>query len=91
MFHRALAFSFVVFAAQLARGQEVILGRGRAELEISQAAAVRSAWLDLRQNTTGLTGTQTAPGWVKAVTVLPQEATEGVVAKTIFRIQLAQP
>ncbi len=91
MFHRALAFSFVVFAAQLARGQEVILGGGPAKLEISQAPAVRSAWLDLRRNTTGWPGTQTAPGWVKAVTMLPQEASEGVAAKTIFRIQLAQP
>ncbi len=91
MFNRAVAFVFVIFAAQVARGQEVMLGGGRAKLEISPAPTIRSAWLDLRQNTTGRPGTQSAPGWVKAVTMLPQEASEGVAAKTIFRIQLAQP
>lgn len=51
----------------------------------------RSAWLDLRQNTTGKPGPQTAPSWVKAVTMLPHEETESTPAKTTFRIELAQP
>lgn len=59
--------------------------------EIVRVPDVRSAWLDLRQNTTGRTGPQSAPAWVKAVAMLPQDAKEGVPAKTIFRIQLAQP
>ncbi len=91
MVHRTLVFTILLLGAHLCCGQEVTVGGGRSKLEIAQPQAVRSAWLDLRQSTTGLQGTQTAPDWVKSVTMLLREGSEGVATKTIFRIQLAPP
>lgn len=91
MFHRVLAFALLVVAAQqLVRGQEVTIGGRLPNTKIAPPAAVRSAWLDLRQSTTGRPGPQSAPEWVKRITMLPQPAVEGVGEKTIFRIELAQ-
>lgn len=92
MVHRTLVFTILLLGARLCGAQEVMVGGGRSKLEIAQPQAVRSAWLDLRQSTTGLQGTQTAPDWVKSVTMMPpREGSEGVERKTIFRIQLGQP
>ncbi|MDQ6624972.1 MAG: hypothetical protein M3Y69_02360 [Verrucomicrobiota bacterium] len=93
---RALAFALLVFATPFASAQEVMIGGSRRKTEVAPAPlpavnAPRTAWLDLRQNTTGKPGPQSAPAWVKAVTMLPQAAKEGVAAKTTFRIQLTQP
>lgn len=97
---RALAFALLLAAAPLAPAQEVMIGRSlRQKTEIAPlpvptpkpVPAARTAWLDLRQNTNGRPGPQSGPAWVKAVTMLPQEMKDGAVAKTTFRIQLAQP
>lgn len=65
-------------------------GRGP-RVEVAPPPAVLSAWLDLRQSSIGHPGLQSAPAWVKAVTMLPQPASEGGAVKTIFRVQLEQP
>ncbi|MFN2475573.1 MAG: hypothetical protein ABR526_04445 [Chthoniobacterales bacterium] len=93
---RALAFAFVASVAHFAQAQTAADHHLRSKTEIEPAplalaTAPRSAWLDLRQNTTGRPGPQSAPPWVKAVTMLPQAPSEGAAAKTTFRIQLAQP
>lgn len=50
-----------------------------------------SAWLDLRQNTPRNSGTQDAPPWVEAVTLLPTQATANATSKSVFRIRVTQP
>jgi hypothetical protein len=50
-----------------------------------------SAWLDLRQNANVKSPTQTAPAWVKAVTLLPAHGENGSPPKTLFHIELARP
>ena len=87
---RALAFALLVVAAPLAPAQEVMLG-GTLAKEIVRVPDARSAWLDLRQNTTGRPGPQSAPSWVTGVSMIPHEARKDTPAKTVFRIQLAQP
>src|SRR5260370_17852605 len=52
-------------------------------------ATLESAWLDLRQNTSPNSGTQNAPAWVEAVTLLPAQSTGG--SKSVFRIRVTPP
>lgn len=92
---RALAFAFLFFAAHCASAQTATDQhlRGTSEIEPAPqplADNAQTAWLDLRQNTTGRTGAQSAPSWVKAVAMLPQPL-EDATRTTTFRIQLAQP
>lgn len=50
-----------------------------------------SAWLDLRQNANVKSPTQSAPDWVKAVTMVPAHGDKGSAANTLFHIELAHP
>ncbi|MBA3272393.1 MAG: hypothetical protein H0T11_00775 [Chthoniobacterales bacterium] len=84
-------FAFFLAVAPCALGQEVMLGRGGPKFENTAVREARTAWIDLRQSTAGLAGSQTAPSWVKAVTMLPQPAKDEAPAKTIFRIELDAP
>ncbi|CAN5494241.1 hypothetical protein BH18VER1_BH18VER1_04320 [soil metagenome] len=68
-----------------------MLGRGRSEVENAPVPEARSAWIDLRQSTAGLAGSQTAPSWVKAVTMLPQNTGDDAPPGTIFRIGIDAP
>jgi len=54
-------------------------------------ALLESAWLDLRQNAPGFATTQSAPRWVEAVTMVPAQATNGGMPKSVFRIRVTQP
>jgi hypothetical protein len=56
-----------------------------------QSPPLGSAWLDLRQNADAKSPTQTAPQWVKAVTMLPAHGDNASAPKTLFRIELARP
>jgi hypothetical protein len=53
-----------------------------------QQSTLAGAWLDLRQNANVKSPTQSAPPWVKAVTMVPAN---GSPAKTLFHIELAHP
>ena len=92
---RAFALAFLVIASPVARGQDAFdmnLGGGHLRSETTRSAPdARSAWLDLRQSTRGRAPRQTAPAWVKSVTMLPRPSVEGVETKTVFRIELARP
>jgi hypothetical protein len=89
---RALALAALLLAVRVATAQEVMLGVPHKEVAPPPPPPdTRSAWLDLRQNTTGRPGPQSAPAWVKGVTMLPQEAKDDAPAKTIFRVEVTQP
>ena len=51
--------------------------------------APASAWLDLRQTGSADSATQTAPEWVKTITM--ETAQENGAARTVFHIELARP
>ncbi|HYY13989.1 MAG TPA: hypothetical protein VE758_06105 [Chthoniobacterales bacterium] len=57
----------------------------------AQQAALASAWLDLRQNANANSPTQTAPGWVKAVTMAAARGENGGPPKTLFHIEVTRP
>src|SRR6266581_6290852 len=55
-------------------------------------ARPESAWLDLRQNATTNSTTQSAPNWVEAVAITSaSEENGGATQKTRFRIRVARP
>jgi len=56
-----------------------------------QQSTLASAWLDLRQNANVKSPTQSAPDWVKAVTMMAAPADNGSPAKTLFHIELTRP
>lgn len=90
---RAFAFVLLLLAtAPAARSQEVTIGRtGEKRSRLPANTVAPGAWLDLRQDTAGKPGPQTAPAWVKSVTMLPRESKDAAKPKTVFRIELAQP
>lgn len=89
---RALALVFLLVAARCACAQEVMLGVPKKEVApLPPPPDTRGAWLDLRQNTTGRPGPQSAPEWVKSVTMLPRDHNDAAPVKTTFRIEVAQP
>jgi hypothetical protein len=56
-----------------------------------QSTAAQSAWLDLRQHVDASVTTQTAPVWVLGVKMTAAADQNSGGARTVFRIQLAQP
>jgi hypothetical protein len=58
---------------------------------LSQSSAAHSAWLDLRQHVDANFTTQAAPVWVQGVKMTAAADQSGRTARTVFRIQLAQP
>jgi len=56
-----------------------------------QTAMLASAWLDLRQIANARFAAQSAPEWVKAVTMVPANGDNRSPAKTLFHIELAHP
>jgi hypothetical protein len=59
--------------------------------EAGAQIAPETAWIDLRQHPAGAYTTQSAPNWVEAVGMTQTAATEGTLAKTVFRIRVARP
>jgi hypothetical protein len=91
MFHRALAFALVLLAVSPARAQDVVVNGLRKAPAGKTVNNVESAWLDLRQTETANSKPQIAPAWVESITLIPAEAKEGTLPKTVFRIRLARP
>ena len=92
MLARFLAVTIVVCGACSAGAREVGVPAGTPEPVATPAGAqVTSAWLDLRQISSKNPKPQTAPAWVRTVTLLPPQRKEGEEPKTIFRIEVAQP
>jgi hypothetical protein len=56
-----------------------------------QQSMLASAWLDLRQNANTNSPEQSAPEWVKGVTMMPARGEKGSLPKTVFHIELARP
>src|SRR6266487_2519575 len=74
---------------------EISADQGSQTLELqskSKETRPESAWLDLRQNTTASSTTQSAPSWVEAVAITsaPGE-NSGATPKTSFRIRVTHP
>jgi hypothetical protein len=91
MLSRAIASALLLLGVSLAHGQDAFVRNSLRNAAPKPVTNVESAWLDLRQTTAANSKPQTAPDWVEAVTVIPQEAKEGTPARTIFRIRLARP
>jgi hypothetical protein len=60
-------------------------------ISLAQSTAAQTAWLDLRQHVDANFTTQTAPAWVQGVRMTVAANQNDGGAKTVFRIQLAQP
>jgi hypothetical protein len=91
MLFRLTALALFFFLTFAARAQDVVVNRLTQAAQSAPSGDVASAWLDLRQTTAANTKTQVAPDWVEAVNLISTEATEGVPARTTFRIRLAHP
>lgn len=90
MFHRALAFVFLLLGAAPLGAQEA--WREDA-LPAATPAAVSpdTAWIDLRQHSSAHSRPQSAPAWVESVDYVPSTPQPGAEAKTIFRIRVTRP
>jgi hypothetical protein len=66
------------------------LPRTQGSVAPSNKPVQASAWIDLRQSAAARFNTQSAPGWVEAVTMAPTAAMDGN-ANTVFRIRVSQP
>lgn len=89
--HRLVAFALLIVATSSALAQQALTD----ELSPSQDAILgqatpESGWLDLRQNASATSRTQSAPSWVEAVSMVSAQASNGA-AKTVFRIRVAKP
>ena len=96
MLPRFIAFALLVCGVFCARAEEVAIASGEQKVEQEPVPApaapdVSSAWIDLRQISSTNPKPQSAPSWIRAVTLLPPQRKEGVAPRTIFRIELAQP
>jgi hypothetical protein len=91
MVSRVIASALVLLAVPLAHGQDVFVSTLPRVPTNGTGGNIESAWLDLRQTTTANSKPQAAPDWVESVTVIPREAKEGTLPKTIFRIRLTRP
>jgi hypothetical protein len=106
MFRWAVVLTLVIGAMSLARAQEAFsdallpaaeeqsidaAAQDESSLALAQSPAAQSAWLDLRQHVDANFTTQAAPAWVQGVTITATAAQNASGAKTVFRIQLAQP
>src|ERR1051325_4788594 len=80
-------------ALLLARGEEApAAGATSANLtSANESTVAENAWVDLRQHVDANFTTQTAPEWVQGVKMTSVAADQNGGARTIFRIQLAQP
>lgn len=91
MLLRAIAFLLVIGATS-SRGQQPAADDRATGAESATAKTLpESAWLDLRQNANARSQTQSAPGWVQAITVIEPEVKEDVAARTTFRLIVTPP
>ena len=89
---RMVAFALLLGAVSRVCAQEALSDGLPTSRDTKQGYAMpRSAWLDLRQNTSPNSETQDAPPWVEAVTLLPAQATADTISKSVFRIRVTQP
>lgn len=91
MLYRALAFVLILAASTPSRAQDAFVNDSLGISTGETDAKVESAWLDLRQTSSANSKPQAAPVWVEAVTIIPSEAKEDAVPKTVFRIRLSRP
>jgi len=91
MLNRAVVSVFVLLAATLVHGQDVVVNGLPSIPSNGTGGTVESAWLDLRQTATTNSKPQTAPDWVESITLVPADDTAEDQAKTIFRVRLKRP
>src|ERR1700676_1285316 len=91
MLSRLVAFAFFLGAASLTQAQEAFTNALPQDGNTALKANIpESAWLDLRQNASTHSTTQTAPNWVESVAMVAQATGDGPT-KSVFRIRLAHP
>ncbi|PYJ25793.1 MAG: hypothetical protein DME91_02090 [Verrucomicrobia bacterium] len=88
---RRVAFALFLGAICRASGQEALSDALLSLGDTSGQPVPESAWIDLRQNVSGNSTTQSAPSWVEAVTLLPAQATTTTLPKSVFRIRVTRP
>jgi hypothetical protein len=93
MLNRCVAFVLPFLAMSSARAQEAFNNALPKPGGVTTGAQAQpeSAWLDLRQNAPEHAKTQSAPGWVESVTLVPGAAKENIATTTIFRIRVQPP
>src|SRR5215211_5945646 len=94
MFPRLLAFALGMCLVLPATGQEVVVGtpkKAREKTRAPKPPEVSSAWLDLRQTGLGNRKAQSAPDWVRGVSLVTSKASQTSADTTTFRIQLRPP
>jgi hypothetical protein len=91
MVHRLVAFALLLVAISSSRAQQALTDElSPSKDAILGQATPESGWLDLRQNASASSRTQSAPNWVEAVSMVAGQSTDGG-AKTVFRIRVAKP
>jgi hypothetical protein len=90
MFRRA-ALALFFSAICRASGQEAVSDGLLSSADTSGQPAPESAWIDLRQNVSGNSTTQSAPSWVEAVTLLSGQAAINTTSNSVFRIRVTRP
>jgi len=92
MLLRVAAFALLISTTSRICAQEAFSGNlpppGDGKLG---EATPESAWLDLRQNTPLHSTPQNAAPWVEAVTLLPGQAADDTMPKSVFRIRVTRP
>jgi hypothetical protein len=88
---RRVVFALFFSAICRASGQEAVGDGLLSSADTSAQPVPESAWIDLRQNVSGNSTTQSAPPWVEAVTLLPAQAATNTLSKSVFRIRVTRP
>jgi hypothetical protein len=90
MLLRIVALGFLIGATSSAFAQEAFSdGLPHTKNTAIGQSAPESAWLDLRQQPSSRSTTQSAPDWVEAVNITP--AASANTGKTVFRLRMAHP
>jgi hypothetical protein len=90
MLLRIVALGFLIGATSSAFAQEAFSdGLPHTKNAAIGQSAPESAWLDLRQQPSSRSTTQSAPDWVEAVNMTP--AASANTGKTVFRLRMAHP
>jgi hypothetical protein len=90
MLLRIVALGFLIGATSSAFAQEAFSdGLPHTKNTAIRQSAPESAWLDLRQQPSSRSTTQSAPDWVEAVNMTP--AASANTGKTVFRLRMAHP
>ena len=91
MLLRAIAFSFVIGAMASAHAKIATADVAPSVELKAPVLPLESAWIDLRQNASASSSSQSAPNWVQEVTAIEPEIKEDVAARTTFRLRISPP